>query len=405
MWPRRRWKNTDCTGVRISVPTAVPGLLRLLGAGNRFREYGGSVLGDWPPAGDPNEEENADVKTLVQHQLSQESTGRWLLVFDNADDIDLWFGKGDNAANSQRLVYDYLPRSGYGLIVFTTRSRKIAVKLAGTNIIEVKEMDSSVAKQVLSNSLVHQDLLADDKTVMKLLDRLTFLPIAIAQAAAYINVNNILLSDYLALLEQSVIELLSEDFEDEGRYREAKNPVTATWLITFEQMQRNNPLAAEYLSFMSCIDPRNIPQSLLPSAQSLKEEIDAIGTLSAYSLVSRRSVDESFDLHRLVYLATRNWLRMQNSLEEWTGKAIARLEEVLPENNPENRRKWRAYLPHAHYVLESDVAKDDFEKKMGLLWKSGSVFIAMENIKKQRGSLCKCWRGESGCWGRGIQTH
>lgn len=33
--------------------------------------------------------ERADVKKLVQDHLSQENAGRWLLIFDNADDIDM----------------------------------------------------------------------------------------------------------------------------------------------------------------------------------------------------------------------------------------------------------------------------------------------------------------------------
>ena len=43
---------------------------------------------------------------------------------------------------------------------------------------------------------------------------------------AYINENGIALADYLSLLadqEEEVIELLSEDFENDGRYRSVKN--------------------------------------------------------------------------------------------------------------------------------------------------------------------------------------
>jgi hypothetical protein len=83
------------------------------------------------------------------------------------------------------------------------------------------------------------------------------LPLAIVQAAAYINENNIALGDYLSLLaeqEEEIISLLSEEFEDEWRYRSVKNPVAMTWLILFDQICRCNTLAAEYLSFIACID-------------------------------------------------------------------------------------------------------------------------------------------------------
>lgn len=56
------------------------------------------------------------------------------------------------------------------------------------------------------------------------------------QAATYINANNIALSQYLLLLEeweQDMIDPLSEDFDDDGRYPDVKNPVATTWLISF----------------------------------------------------------------------------------------------------------------------------------------------------------------------------
>src|SRR5207248_6275827 len=129
------------------------------------------------------------------HHLSQESACKWLLVFDNTDDIGIWIDRDSNAAQSRRLI-DYLPKSSHSSIVFTTRSLKTAVKLAGNNVIQVEEMDESVGKLLLSKSLINQSLLTDDQTVMELLKQLTFLPLAIVQAAAYINENAISLSEY-----------------------------------------------------------------------------------------------------------------------------------------------------------------------------------------------------------------
>lgn len=91
-------------------------------------------------------------------------------------------------------------------------------------------------------------------------------------------------------------DLLSEEFEGDWRYSDVKNPVATKWLVSFEHIRRVDPLAAEYFSFMACIEPRYVPQSLLPPAQSLKEETDAIGSLIAYSFVSRRPAEQSLDL-------------------------------------------------------------------------------------------------------------
>ena len=51
-----------------------------------------------------------------------------------------------------------LPGSKQGWIVFTTRDRKTAVKLAYQNVVEVPEMDESVASQLLRKYLIKEDL-------------------------------------------------------------------------------------------------------------------------------------------------------------------------------------------------------------------------------------------------------
>ncbi|KAJ9662196.1 hypothetical protein H2198_001547 [Neophaeococcomyces mojaviensis] len=150
-----------------------------------------------------------------------------------------------------------------------------------------------------------------------------------------------------------------------------KNPVATTWLISFKQIRRSDPLAADYLSFIACVNPRDIPESLLPPGPSRNQEVKAIGTLAAYSFISRRPVDFLLDLHRLVHLATRNWLRKEEQLSQWTQKAIIRLEEVFPNDDHNNRSTWRTYLPHARQVLGSDLVSEDGEQRMTLMWKYG----------------------------------
>ena len=65
-------------------------------------------------------------------------------MFDNADDIKIWIAKLRSKLGSYGLV-DYLPRSKQGSIVFTTRDRRIAVKLVGENVVEIPEIDEEAA--------------------------------------------------------------------------------------------------------------------------------------------------------------------------------------------------------------------------------------------------------------------
>ncbi len=326
-------------------------------------------------------DDKADVKRIVQAHLSKESAGPWLLVFDNADDLDMWISKaGPGLQPEQRShpLINYLPKSKQGAVIFTTRNRKIAVKLAQQNVMDVPAMREDAATQLLMKCLVNTDLAKSQQDTSALLSQLTYLPLAIIQAAAYINENAISLADYLSLLakqEEEVIDLLSEEFEDDGRYRDIKNPVATTWLVSFDQIQRRDQLAANYLSFMACIEPKDIPKSLLPPGSSRKQEVDAIGTLTAYSFVNKRPADECFDIHRLVHLATRNWLQKEKLLAQSTEKAIVRLEEVFPHADHKYRSVWRMYFPHVRLALESNSVDKDWKIRMGLLWRYGKCLF------------------------------
>ncbi|KAJ5153611.1 uncharacterized protein N7500_009050 [Penicillium coprophilum] len=291
-----------------------------------------------------------DLKSLVKDHLSKPSTGRWLLIFDNADEIDMW---AESKSSKSGGLKDYLPTSDQGVILFTTRSNKVARYLATTDIIRISEMNEQKATHVLRNSLVDKEVLHDTESTRKLLSRLTFLPLAIVQAASFINENGTTLAGYVELLdgkEQSAIDLLSEDFEDKGRYRSIRNPVATTWLTSFEQIQRQNCLAADYLCFMACMQEKDILVSLLPPDSTIDQQ-KAIGLLSSYSFIRLRNEDSRLDMHRLVHLATRNWLQSIGSLRQWQLQALSGLATRFPRIDIIHRSEWRATVPHALRVL------------------------------------------------------
>jgi hypothetical protein len=189
------------------------------------------------------DDKDANVKVLVQQHLSQDTIGQWMIVFDNADDIEMWIGPSGSQGSARNI--DYLPRSQKGTIVFTTRDRKVAVKLAQENLIEVREMDEAQAIQLLQKSLLRSSFTDRQNDMSTLLENLANLPLAISQASAFINETGCSISDYLELLRQQeddIIDLLSKDFEDSGRYANIRNPVATTWLISFERiLQQKSP--------------------------------------------------------------------------------------------------------------------------------------------------------------------
>ncbi len=333
------------------------------------------------------DEEMADVKKLVQEFLNKDDAGQWLLIFDGADDLDMWIAMVESGLPHGQVtqpLINYLPKSRRGAVIFTTRNRETALALARPNVVEVPQMDENAAAQLLKKCLVNPHFVNNRHDTNALLSQFTYLPLFIVQAAAYINENGITLADYLSLLaeqEEHIIDLLSYRFEEDGRYHNVNNKGVLTWLISIEQIRRNDPLAADYLSFMACVDPKDIPQSLLPPGPSHKKEVDTIATLTAFFFIIRRPADQCLDLHHLVHLAARNWLRKKELLAQWTLKAISRLGEVLPDDDHTNRSLWRTYLPHALYVLDSNLVSNEEERRLSLMRKCGLFCLSDERWK------------------------
>ena len=305
------------------------------------------------------EKNGAHVLEAVQKYLSDESIGPWLLIFDNADNVDVWTEPFIAETRRKRLI-DYMPRSRHGAIIWTTRDRKVATTVARENTVAVPALDEAGASKMMRNYLINPDLTTASESIFSyLLGKLTYLPLAIVQAAAYINDTGISLAEYEVLFSQQddeVIELLSEEFEDDSRYPGSENAVAKTWLISFEQICRRSSLAFDYLRLMACVDPKDIPKSLLPLPEisSRKQQIDAIGILDAFSFITRYEGGLAFDMHRLVHLATRGWLKRNGELSIWRTKAVMRLNEVLSDIRQTNRMEWRGYIAHAQYAINGE---------------------------------------------------
>jgi len=207
-------------------------------------------------------------------------------------------GESNKKGISLALV-DYLPFSIRGLILFTTRNYKATVKLAKKHIIIVKAITETKSLEFLETSLAKKEYTKDRDSIIRLLELLTNLPLAIKQALVYINENQISTTKYLEIYQSDdneLIYLLSKDFEDCGQYKNVKNPVATTWLISFYQILNYNLLATDYLQIMSCLAEKDIPYSLLPPATKTRK-IEAIRTLNTYAFITQREGQNLYNIH------------------------------------------------------------------------------------------------------------
>ncbi|RWA04980.1 hypothetical protein EKO27_g10126 [Xylaria grammica] len=203
---------------------------------------------------------NEDLNDSVRKYPESERAGKWLLIVDNADDMETLFASSDNPGG----IHKYLPTSNNGLAVFTARSRQVAVDVGGSNVVDLHKMSVEEATEFLGKSPINKQLLQKTATGTTLIQK------------------------YLELLrspEQSLVSLMSREFRDEFRYQGSQNAVATTWLVSFNQIRRSDSNAANLLSFLSYIEPKAIPQSILPKPLVVEEMENAIGLLYGHSSV------------------------------------------------------------------------------------------------------------------------
>jgi tetratricopeptide (TPR) repeat protein len=309
-----------------------------------------------------------NAKQLVKARLSDETFGPWLLVVDNADDTSILFGRREGNHGAERLI-DYLPSSRHGSVLITTRTRLAAVDLSGANSIALGQLTILEATEVLETRLLpeHRHEIKNRKVTNEFLGMLVCSALAIVQAAAFINKNDITLEDYISHYragEKDAMDLLSKEFEDQSRYRETENPIATTWYITFEQIRKHNDESVRLLSFMACMANNDIPETLLPPSNGKLKRAEAIGTLKAYAFITERTTRSSgqkeqasqptktFDIHPLVHLAMRGWLKAHDQWSLYITETMQRMSDALSYCGTDRRDRWIPYLLHASHFAD-----------------------------------------------------
>ncbi|CAG8971844.1 hypothetical protein HYALB_00001955 [Hymenoscyphus albidus] len=331
---------------------------------------------------------SADILLLVKSWLARSENGSWLMVLDNADDAEIFFDsqstKAQPSDNAQPLISgslrQHVPDCSHGSLLVTTRDKATGTKITtnrSRSMIKIAEMDPEEPRRLICAKTESLDSAQENEIVDLLAKRLHHIPLALAQASAYIVVNSIDIAEYLEILdesEDSMVELLSEPYVPEGRDSGVPIAVAATWIVSFKQIQKKTPEASTVLSTICWFDRQGIQKDLLQScllkegdlknrhssfdqtkALSTPHITKAIGVLKAFSFVTE-GPDKSLTIHRLIQLVTRKWLQQEKQSAPWLGRAILVLQYIFPYKDLENekRKTCLELLPHALSVLSID---------------------------------------------------
>ena len=311
------------------------------------------------------EDPDVNVLRLVTAWLSEETNGPWLMVLDNADDRDLWLGPQRKSAQSSSVskpLIHHLPRCVAGGLLVTTRDRQLGHQLLEKKQepLPISRLEPKEAQLLLSAKLSDQQQKSED--IEKLATELEYLPLAITQAAAYLEQTEISTSEYLEIFhagQSDIPNLLEESIYDPGRDHESSNSVFQTWRLSFEQLTMQSPKAAEMLSMMAVLDRQAISSELIqPPEGNVLDRKAAIAKLKAFSLIQEESSSNKYSLHRLVQLSTQRWLADHDNLAHWQKAAIGAVAREYPEDG--NFDQWalvQALSSHVQVVLAHHVSE------------------------------------------------
>jgi len=319
-------------GVAWQLPADEPAVL-VAGFGELAAQLGAREIVD---ARDP-------VATV--HGVLAASTLPWLLVFDNAAD--------------RASVAQLVPPAGPGRVLITSRNQIWPPGQA----LEVPVLDAGMG----AGFLVNRTGDTDSQAALELARELGGLPLALEQAAAYVQASGRSLAEYLRLFQARRPEMLSRG--DPTGY---SGRVATSWSLAFGHLQDAAPGAAGLLRLLAFYAPEAIPLNLLLqprpalagrlSAETapvlmplLEDELatgEAIGALRRYSLVTPAE-GGSVSVHRLVQTIIADQMPAELA-RQWQHAAAVLIETAIPDD-PELPRTWPTYaalLPHAEAVLD-----------------------------------------------------
>ncbi|KAJ6543183.1 hypothetical protein B0H10DRAFT_2181414 [Mycena sp. CBHHK59/15] len=244
----------------------------------------------------------------------------WLLVFDNADNLNL-------------NLHQFFPQSTRGNILITSRNPQLCVHAPGAHH-QISNMEEEDAVQLLLTSSAQGVTSENQILATEIVKVLHCLPLAVVQAGAFI-LKTGALGRYLTLYEQNRTRLLSElPAQSHDKYAWS---VYTTWDISFQHLSKP---AARFLQLCSFLHHEGISEAIFshaasyelellgPSEEQLREAweflahfltdsgawdslcfADMAAEIRGYSLINQDPQTNLFSIHPLVH----HWCQTTNS--------------------------------------------------------------------------------------------
>ena len=234
--------------------------------------------------------------------------------------------------------------------------------------VEVGPMSESTA-EAMFRTLAGNPEVASEK-LKPILEVLGFLPLAIAHAAAFIRENHLSIHNYIKNFESSNDDLRQRLLSEPTQL--TTQPVLRTWDINFQYIRNKDRRASKLLKLMSQLD-LEVSRQLLRSPRLKEFELDddlafdkCMGLLISYALVTPIHARESYRLHPLVGLRTRQ--KVEDKLL-FHRIAITIINDAFPDNqySTDYGSICAGLLAYAETILSSTKSSPELETQHRIL--------------------------------------
>jgi hypothetical protein len=283
----------------------------------------------------PQEAQAAALRGWLEHHP------RWLLVLDNVDD--------------PQAVAEWLPRSGTGQVVITSRTGVGWEPLATVLPVEVLAPTDAAGLLLLRTKETGPAAQAAATTLAVTLGGL---PLALEQAGAYVAATGTFtLAGYAQLFATRALELLKW-----GQPLGYQHTAATTWSLALQRLQHSEPAAVALLTLAAFVAPDDLPQPLLvdhpdhlpePLTGAARDPLalaDAVAALRRFSLV--RVIGDGLYVHRLLQTVVQATLDAEAEAV-WAAAAVRLLSFGFPDARAVNTwTECERLVPHVLAVAD-----------------------------------------------------
>ncbi|MFD7706178.1 FxSxx-COOH system tetratricopeptide repeat protein [Streptomyces sp. NPDC059786] len=327
-------------------------------------------------AGDVGEAVEAAVQALRDGQPYD----RWLLIFDNVEDLDRAL---DLFPEQTAPVRDDI----YGHLLVTTRARPTSPRVQAMEV-EVFTREESV------EHLCRRVPGLNEQDADRVADAVGDLPLALEVAAAWLEATATPVEDYIDQLHEQSTRVLS--VKEAVEAVEYPSSVGATWNISINRLLQESPAAARLLELcsffaaepisMSLIGSDAMIRALLPYDKDLRARYmlgRVTQALNRFALAKVDSTDNSVQVHRLVQAAVREGMSAERNDD--TVHEVHRILAMArpPEGAVDDPAQWSGFEVIWPHLTPSNIRECSEEEPRQLmvdrvryLWKRGELHAA-----------------------------